>query len=550
MTRLTRSARTIGLLAFVLGAPAAGQQERPPGESNTASLEQEIPRAPVEIDGVVLFPVRGTSAFPAETRAAGIASRIRILARDPAFQPGTLHRADIDIGTQIVGGRVPVMIVTDTDARLEGLNRQEFAAVAVRRIEQAIEEYRAARSSKRLLSAGLEALIATAVAGAAAALFLFLMRRLRRGLERRFQKRIAAVRIQSFELVRAERIQRGLRTLPRALTVVGIVLLGLAYLQFLMGLFPWTRHIARRLGGWLLSPLEKMAAAILDKTPDLIFLTILFLVIRLVLRLLRLFFDAVGRKEIAFAAFDPEWAEPTFKLVRLAVVAFGVIVAYPYIPGSDSDAFKGISIFLGIVFSLGSSSAISNIVAGYTMTYRRAFRLGDRVRIGEVIGDVLQIRLQVTHLRTPKNEEVIVPNSTILNSEVFNYSSFARAPGLILHTSVRIGYETPWRQVEAILRLAADRTPGLLKEPPPFVLHRELGDFAVTYELNVYCQDAQAMFSIQTALHRNILDLFNEYGVQIMTPAYEGDPERPKVVPKELWHAAPATPDPRDGGAR
>jgi small-conductance mechanosensitive channel len=166
-----------------------------------------------------------------------------------------------------------------------------------------------------------------------------------------------------------------------------------------------------------------------------------------------------------------------------------------------------------------------------------------------VIGDVSQIRLQVTHLRTPKNEEVIVPNSTILNSEVVNYSSFARAPGLILHTKVGIGYETPWRQVEAILRLAADRIPGLLKEPAPFVLHRELGDFAVTYELNAYCQDPQSMFSIQTALHRNILDLFNEYGVQVMTPAYEGDPEQAKVVPKELWHAAPAMPDPREGGA-
>ena len=158
---------------------------------------------------------------------------------------------------------------------------------------------------------------------------------------------------------------------------------------------------------------------------------------------------------------------PTYKIARLAVVAFGLIVAYPYIPGSQSAAFKGVSLFLGVVFSLGSSSAISNLVAGYTMTYRRAFKLGDRVKIGETIGDVIEMRLQVTHLRSLKNEEVIVPNSQILNNEIVNYSSLAKDKGLILHTTVGIGYEIPWRQVEAMLLMAVERTPGLLKEPAP-----------------------------------------------------------------------------------
>ena len=153
----------------------------------------------------------------------------------------------------------------------------------------------------------------------------------------------------------------------------------------------------------------------------------------------------------------------------MAVVALALVVAYPYIPGSGSDAFKGISIFIGIVFSLGSSSAIANMVAGYTMTYRRAFKLGDRVKIGDTTGDVTEMRLQVTHVTTVKNEEVIIPNSSILNNEVVNYSSLARRLGLILHTSVGIGYETPWRQVEAMLLIAAERTAGFLKEPPPFV---------------------------------------------------------------------------------
>jgi len=183
-------------------------------------------------------------------------------------------------------------------------------------------------------------------------------------------------------------------------------------------------------------------------------------------------------------------------------------------------------------------------MAGYTMIYRRAFKVGDRIRVGDITGDVTGIRLQVTYLRTIKNEEIIVPNSIILSSHVTNYSTLASARGLILHTTVGIGYETPWRQVEAMLLLAADRTPGLLKEPPPFVHQKALADFAVTYELNAYCDNAQAMARLYTVMHQNVLDVFNEHGVQIMTPAYEGDPEIPKVVPREKWYEPPA-PDSR-----
>jgi small-conductance mechanosensitive channel len=174
------------------------------------------------------------------------------------------------------------------------------------------------------------------------------------------------------------------------------------------------------------------------------------------------------------------------------------------------------------------------------MTYRRAFKIGDRVKIGSHVGEVDRMRLLVTHLRTPKNEDVVVPNSEILGAEVINYSSLARERGLILHTTVGIGYDTPWRQVEAMLLESAARTPGLLRDPKPFVLQTQLGDFAITYEINVYTDTPHVMMALYTALHRNILDVFNEYGIQIMTPAYEGDPEQPKVVPKDQWYTAPA----------
>jgi len=315
-----------------------------------------------------------------------------------------------------------------------------------------------------------------------------------------------------------------------------------AYLAVALELFPWSRPLARRLAPLFLGPLARMALAVLEALPNLIFLALLVLVVRYLLRLIRLFFAGVAAGSIPLPRFDREWAWPTCRVLRLLVIAFAAVVAYPYIPGSGSPAFQGVSIFVGVILSLGSSSFIANLIAGYSLIYRRTFRVGDRIRVGDALGDVVETGLMVTRVRTPKNEEVVVPNATILTSQVVNYSARACEGGLILHTAVGIGYETPWRQVEALLLLAAERTAGLLRAPPPFVLLTSLGDFCVTYEINAACDRPQAMARLYTDLHRHILDVFNEYGVQIMTPAYEGDPEQPKVVPRARWFASPATP--------
>ena len=297
-----------------------------------------------------------------------------------------------------------------------------------------------------------------------------------------------------------------------------------------------------------MKPVLMLGKGILQQVPNLLFIAVLIFLTRYSLKLMKLFFTGIEHNTLTISGFDPDWAKPTYKIARLLVVVFAVIVAYPYIPGSESPAFKGISLFIGVVFSLGSSSAISNIMAGYMMIYRKAFKVGDRVKIDEYTGDVTEIRLQVTHLRTIKNEEIIVPNSAILAGHIVNYSTFAREHGLILHTTVGIGYEVPWRQVEAMLMLAAERTPGLLREPKPFVLQKSLGDFAVNYELNVYVDDPHGMAARYSELHKNVLDAFNEYGVQIMTPAYEGDPDQPKVVAKEQWFTQPAKlPEDKEG---
>ena len=541
--------RALGILlvSAVLAWPAmvSAAEQQAAGRPFAAEPDDGELTAPVRIDGVVLFRVRGTSSFPAERRAAEIASRIQAAAQDPGFRPDALRTVDSDIAVEILAGDRRLMAVLDADARLEHVSRKELVLVYMTHIREAIEGYRAARDPRNLLRGALYALAATAALTVAVTGIAWLLRRINALLERRVHERIRSVRIQSFQILRAEQIWEALRgtlRFARAMIVLAIVLV---YLQFDLGLFPWTRPFASRILDFVVEPLKSMGAGIVAAIPNLIFLAVLVVVTRYALKLVRTFFDAVGRGRVTLAGFDPEWASPTYKIIRLAIVVFAVVVAYPYIPGSESAAFKGMSLFLGVVFSLGSSTAISNILAGYMMTYRRAFRVGDRVKIGGQIGDVVDMRLQVTHLRTPKNEEVIVPNATILNSEVVNYSTHARKGGLILHTTVGIGYETPWRQVEAMLLMAADRTPGLLKDRAAFVLQKALGDFAVTYEINVYCDDAQAMARVYAELHRSILDVFNEYGVQIMTPAYEGDPGQAKVVPKEQWFAAPANPSDR-----
>ena len=535
--------RLLWLIAVAgLVASAAVSAQEPQGTTDTP----EIATAPVVVDGATLFRVRGVSSFPAATRAHEIEARLMEVAADPTIAVDSLRTVEMESATRIVAGPadapIPITTVVDADAVLEQLTRPVLAATHLRRLQRAIVDYRAARSPAAQQRAAVSAVTATLLLAIALVVLRWFWRAVDRFLKRRLQARIHTVEFQSFEVMRAERIWQALQSVLFVLRTIVLVGLGLVYLGFLLGQFPRTRGLSQNMLGFALGPLQVMGSGIVDHIPSLVFLVVLFFVVRVVLRFLRLFFEAVGQGTVRLANFEPDWAEPTYKIVRIAVVAFALVVAYPYIPGSGSAAFQGVSLFLGIVFSLGSSSAISNIIAGYMMTYRRALKVGDRVKIGDAIGDVIETRLQVTHLRSFKNEEIVIPNSQILGGEVINYSSLARAHGLILHTEVGIGYETPWRQVEAMLLEAAQRTPGLSDTPSPFVLVKRLGDFAVTYELNVYCSNVPAMNQLYTQLHRQILDVFNEYGVQIMTPAYEGDPEQPKIVPPKDWFTAPAVP--------
>ncbi|MFL5452592.1 MAG: mechanosensitive ion channel family protein, partial [Myxococcales bacterium] len=508
--KVVRTASRVLTLASILAAlPVQAAPEVDP--------EAEEQAAPVVVDGLTLFRLHGTATDPASHRAERISERIATAGADESIVPSSLHIAESAAGSEILAGSHRIMLVSDADADRAAASRPILAGMYRGRIVEAIERYREDRSPAVLTRALFAAAAILAGLAVVIGLFVRLWRRLDEVLENRLHRRIHDLRIKSFKLVDAEliwNVLRGtVRTIRALLVITGcFVAAGLALRQF-----PWTRGAVGGLVSYLAAPLWTMGGAVAGMVPNLIFLALLVVIVRWVLKLARLFFAAVKTGTVTLGGFDPGWAETTYSLVRIAVIAFALVVAYPHIPGSGSDAFKAISILAGVVLSLGSSSVLSSIIAGYAMTYRRTFRVGDTVRIGEVLGEVEQIGLMVTRVRTIKNEEAVIPNSNILQNEVLNYSAHARESGLILHARVGIGYEVPWRQVEAMLLLAADRTRGMRREPRPFILQLGLKDFCVDYELNVYCDEPRSMLQLYTELYRNVLDAFNEYGVQIMT---------------------------------
>jgi small-conductance mechanosensitive channel len=543
LARLSRSLCVIGVtIAWAATAnaqdPATVQTvERPAAESAAGA-----PNAPVIVDGVTLFRVRGVSALPAEQRATEIAARIAALGSDRTIPVESLVVRETALGSLIAAADHRVFIVTDADAQFEGLTRPVLAEVSRQRVATAVQAFRRDREAAVLWRNVGRAAMATVGFWLLLSLGRRVLRRLRAIMDRRYRSRIHDVAVAKVEIMRGDQLWRGVhRTIGIFATLVAVVT-GYVYLNFVLLLFPWTRGLGRSLAGVLLRPLATLGTGFVRFIPNFVFLIVLVLVMRFVGKLVRLFFQGVRNGTIRLQQFEPEWALPTERVARIALVVVTLVIAYPYIPGSGSDAFKGIGIIVGLMFSLGSPSVIGNLVAGLSLAFRGAFKVGDRVRIGEHVGEVAQVRLLTTSLRTPKNEQIVIPNSLILNSEVVNFSTLAKDAGLILHTNVGIGYETPWRQVEAMLLESARRTPGLCLQPEPFVLQKALGDFAVDYELNVYCDDTRAIGILYSALHRNILDVFNEYGVQIMTPAYEGDPKEPKLVPRDQWFSAPAKP--------
>ena len=498
--------------------------------------------SPVIFDGKELFSVQAVKSISSEVRAKAISERIKNVADDLTVRTDSIITDDADFSTDVVAGDQIILIVTDKDAAAVGRTRQDLAGNYAEIIRTIVEQYRADYSRKSILYGVLYAFLATLACVILLLLITKLFGRLKTLLETRYLEKIHSIHFKSMEIIQAQRVRAFIHEVLSVIRFIFISVLIYTYFHLVLSFFPWTRSFAGQLLGYLIVPLRVIGGGIVKHIPNLLFIAVLVVITRYLLKFMHLFFRQVDQGALTIEGFYTEWAKPTDKLLSFLIIAFAIVVAFPYIPGSDSAAFKGVSIFIGVLFSLGSQSAVSNIIGGLVMTYRRAFKVGDRIAIGDVIGDVADIRLQLTHIRTIKNEDVIVPNSTILNSNITNYSLYAREKGLILHTSVTIGYDASWRQVQELLLMAAGRTRGLLQEPPPFVLQKSLDDFYVNYELNVYSNTPQNMAENYSELHSNIQDCFNEYGVQIMSPHYVKDPASAKIVPKEHWYEPPARP--------
>jgi small-conductance mechanosensitive channel len=334
-------------------------------------------------------------------------------------------------------------------------------------------------------------------------------------------KRLRGVVIQKLQLLSADQVTNILLVINRYLRYAVNLILLLFYLTGLFSIFPQTRGVVNTLLTSIFQIFARGWMNFVSFLPNLVNLLIIILVTNYGLKLLHFIFREIGRGTVSFENFPADWAEPTYQLVRFIVVALDLVIAFPYLPGSASPAFQGVTIFIGALFSLGSTSVVANIVAGVVLTYTRAFKVGDRVKIAETIGDVLEKSLLVTRVRTIKNVEITIPNSLVLGSHIVNYSSVSQKErGLILNTSVTLGYDLPWREVHKALIKAALITTDVLPEPSPFVLQTSLDDFYVNYEINAYTSKPHNMAVIYSELHQNIQDACNEAGLEILSPHY------------------------------
>jgi small-conductance mechanosensitive channel len=451
-------------------------------------------------------------------RAIMASEALQRLAENPEFDVDSIRVQETSSGTDIVSGSTVIATVTPDDAKIAQSSTTQMANNFASRVRLAVSERKEETTASRM-ALGVGLTIASTIV---LLLSLILISKLATDLciviRRQRGHGIKGLRIQKAELIGANALADLLLTFVKFSQILLWFALIATYIVQVLGFFPSTKHLAKAVMANTVAPLASIWERVLEYFPSLVMLVLIGLVTYAVMAFARFFFDSLRDETIKFADFDPDWAEPTYKLSRFLILAFSLMVALPYLPGWESPAFKQVGLVIGILVSFGSTGVVSNVMAGAVLTYTNAFKFGDRIKIGETVGDIVEKNLFVTKVRTPKNEVVSIPNGTIMTSNVTNYSTLAREKQLILYTSVTIGYDEPWENVEACLLAAAAESYGLLQEPKPFILQNELADFYVEYQLNVYTELANEMPLVYSELHKKIQDKFNEAGMEIMSP--------------------------------
>lgn len=514
-TRTRRLALLPVLLATLVPAapPALAAQAAELGEDLQAQA-----RAAVEVRGATLFEVQAPSGrLPVPDRAARIKARL-----DAAVRSG---RVGAEVRTEERPGAVETYVGPDfvfstweEDAARAGLPLQVLADQRTQALRAALDAAAEEVRSPSLLRAAARAGVATLGLLAFLALWRGLVRRARLQAARFGRRRLHALRRRGVPGLSALRLGTLLRGGLRLAGAAGALVAAAAWLEYALEQFPWTRAAARAGSRFALDAVGGVLGDIAGYLPKAFYVAVLVVVTRLGLKLVRAAFRELEVGRVSVAGFHADWAAPTYKLVRLLVLALAAVAVFPYLPGAGSPAFQSVSIFLGVLVSLGSSSAVANAIGGVILTYMRPFVVGDRIRVGEAEGVVLGTSLLAVRLRTDWNEEVTIPSSAVLGGHVRNYSAQARQAGLLVHTAVTIGYGVPWRQVHGLLTAAATGCDGLEANPPPFVRQAGLDDFYVRYLLVATCRSPERLPAILSRLHERIQDEFARAGVEIMSP--------------------------------
>ncbi|MCU0440870.1 MAG: mechanosensitive ion channel family protein [Bacteroidia bacterium] len=478
--------------------------------------------APVIVHDDTLFTMKvQVGSFTPQERAAAIAQRIiNVTEQSEEFIADSLTIVKDPYGYNVKYGSTVVMIVLPVDTPLEGLGLLALAELRKEQLASVMLKNHKEWSYRGILKKSIYAAIAISI-------FILLVWGVN-WYYRKLSVKIIALsgvhskqfKIGTYPLLTPARLSSFLLFLIKSIRLLIILIALYAILPVLFSLFPETKQWADSLIEYTINPIKSILDAIVDFIPNFIRIIVVYGFVFYLVKGLHFITQEIAKGALTIKGFYADWAKPTFNIIRFLLYAFMLIVIWPYLPGSGSPAFQGVSVFLGLLISFGSSSAIANAVAGLVITYMRPFKLGDRVKIGEVLGDVIEKNMLVTRIRTPKNEDVTLPNSSILSGFSINYSSQASERGLIINTSVTIGYDAPWRKVHELLVDAALATEHLLDDPKPFVLQTALNDFYVSYQINAYTRSPRLMVNIYSELHQNIQDKFNEGGIEIMSPHY------------------------------
>lgn len=526
--RYSYGRQTLPLLILAAYLPVFAQQAPsitppvPGGEAQPEAAASQIPTpGDVIIDGEQILRVyQPVASMTPEQRAEKIAERIIAVARDAKIPAESVAMVTRDAWTEIVVGDRLLMGVTDIDAKLAGTTRKQLAYDDVASIRQAILNYRNDHNWKAFFRGLLYALLTTA----ALLPIGWIIRKLRITLRRRLENWIKA-RADVKEKKTA--LQITFIYLASTILAVGSVIRWLMlitvfeiYTTIVLSFFPATRSISHAITGWIFSALGSFGRSLVGYLPNLAVIAVIAVVAAQMSRMISVIFAEIGKGNLSIRGFYPEWAGSTAKLIRMLVLVLVLVVIFPYLPGSKSPAFRGISIFVGVLLSLGSSSAVANAIAGIILTYMRSFSVGDWVKIGDTVGEVEEKNMLVTRILTPKQETITIPNGAVMNGSVMNYTREAKNAGVIFHTTVTIGYDAPWKTVHKLLIDAALATEHIRRDPQPFVLQTQLNDFYVSYELNAYTDVPRNMQYIYSHLHENIQDRFNEAGVEICSPHF------------------------------